>query len=67
MRRIAERAAKRDTGARALRAVMEEIMLPLMYELPDLDNNGIEYVIDEKQVEQPRTLTELRTRRKESA
>ncbi len=67
LRRIAERAAKRDTGARALRAVMEEIMLPLMYELPDLDNNGIEYVIDEKQVEQPRTLTDLRTRRKESA
>jgi ATP-dependent protease Clp ATPase subunit len=31
---IAERALKRDTGARALRAVCEEIMLDLMYACP---------------------------------
>ena len=35
LRLIAKRALKRDTGARALRAVCEEIMLDLMYSLPD--------------------------------
>ncbi len=32
---IAKRALRRDTGARALRAVCEEIMLDIMYRLPD--------------------------------
>ena len=31
---IAEEAIKRDTGARALRAIMEEFMLDIMYEIP---------------------------------
>ena len=31
---IAEEAMKRDTGARALRAIMEEFMLDIMYEIP---------------------------------
>ena len=44
---IADRALKRDTGARALRAVTEEIMLDLMYELPEHEPN-CRYVIDEK-------------------
>ncbi|MEM8872882.1 MAG: ATP-dependent Clp protease ATP-binding subunit ClpX [Planctomycetota bacterium] len=47
---IAERALKRETGARALRAVCEEIMLDLMYELPDKGDGGT-YVIDEDIVE----------------
>jgi ATP-dependent Clp protease ATP-binding subunit ClpX len=67
LRKIAERAVKRDTGARALRAVMEEIMLGLMYELPDHDNTGVEYIIDEAAIENRRTLAELRIKRKESA
>ena len=46
---IAQRALKRDTGARALRAVMEEIMLDLMYQLPDLQQRG-KYVITEEVV-----------------
>jgi ATP-dependent Clp protease ATP-binding subunit ClpX len=46
---IAERALKRDTGARALRSVMEEIMLDLMYQLPDLQERG-KYVITEEVV-----------------
>jgi len=37
---IAEKALKRDTGARALRAVMEELMLPAMYDLPDHSGSG---------------------------
>jgi len=35
LRAIAEKALKRETGARALRSVMEELMLGPMYELPD--------------------------------
>ncbi len=31
---IAEQALKRDTGARALRAILEEYMLDIMYEMP---------------------------------
>jgi ATP-dependent Clp protease ATP-binding subunit ClpX len=41
---IAERALKRDTGARALRSVMEEIMIDMMYQLPDLQHRG-KYII----------------------
>ncbi|MGH7213826.1 MAG: AAA family ATPase, partial [Tepidisphaeraceae bacterium] len=65
--RIAERALKRDTGARALRAVCEEIMLELMYKLPDQQQGG-KYVIDEDVVEGRHSLFEIRPeRRKESA
>ncbi|MGC8765942.1 MAG: ATP-dependent Clp protease ATP-binding subunit ClpX [Brevinematia bacterium] len=35
---IVNRALERKTGARGLRAVMEEIMLDVMYELPSLEN-----------------------------
>jgi ATP-dependent Clp protease ATP-binding subunit ClpX len=31
---VAEQAAKRETGARGLRAILEDIMLDIMYELP---------------------------------
>lgn len=37
---IAERALQKDTGARALRAILEEIMLDIMYEIPKDDNIG---------------------------
>ena len=37
---IAEMAMKRDTGARALRAIIEEFMLDIMYEIPKDDNIG---------------------------
>ncbi|WP_428939456.1 ATP-dependent Clp protease ATP-binding subunit ClpX [Fontivita pretiosa] len=65
---IAQRALKRDTGARALRAVCEEIMLDLMYRLPD-QQPGMKYVIDEDVVEGRAQLFEIKPqqRRKESA
>ena len=44
---IALRALKRDTGARALRSVMEEVMLELMYQLPDLQQRGRYVITDE--------------------
>lgn len=37
---IAERALEKDTGARALRAILEEIMLDIMYEIPKDDSIG---------------------------
>jgi ATP-dependent protease Clp ATPase subunit len=46
---------------------MEEIMIGLMYDLPDHDHSGAEYVIDERAVNQPRRLADLRVKRKESA
>jgi ATP-dependent Clp protease ATP-binding subunit ClpX len=65
---IAERALKRDTGARALRAVCEEIMLELMYKLPDQQQGG-KYVVNEDVVQGRQNLFELKPpeRRKESA
>ena len=41
----------RGTGARALRAVLDEYMLNLMYDLPDLDNAGVTYVLDAESIE----------------
>lgn len=37
---IADKALERDTGARALRAIIEEFMLDIMYEIPKDDNIG---------------------------
>ena len=37
---IAEEALKRGTGARALRAILEEFMLDIMYEIPKDPNIG---------------------------
>ena len=37
---IAERALKKGTGARALRAIIEEFMLDIMYEIPKDDSIG---------------------------
>ncbi|MEK7399650.1 MAG: ATP-dependent Clp protease ATP-binding subunit ClpX [Candidatus Poribacteria bacterium] len=52
---IVDKAMKRDTGARGLRAVVEDVMLDVMYELPS--KNGVtECVITEKSInkqEQP--------------
>jgi ATP-dependent Clp protease ATP-binding subunit ClpX len=37
---IAEKALKKDTGARALRSIIEEFMLYIMYEIPKDDSIG---------------------------
>jgi ATP-dependent Clp protease ATP-binding subunit ClpX len=65
---IAERALKRDTGARGLRAVCEEMMLDVMYKLPEQQRSGGKYVITEDVVAGRRGLFEIPPeRRKESA
>ncbi|MDI6786068.1 MAG: ATP-dependent Clp protease ATP-binding subunit ClpX [bacterium] len=38
LKTIAEKAMKRETGARGLRAIIENIMLDIMYEIPSLTN-----------------------------
>ena len=40
LRILAEKALARDTGARALRAIMEELMIDLMYRLPEESKPG---------------------------
>ena len=40
LRSIAAKAMKKDTGARALRSIIEEFMLDIMYEIPKDDNIG---------------------------
>jgi len=47
---IAKQAIERDTGARALRAIIEEYMLDIMYEIPKDDNIG-EVVITKEYIE----------------
>lgn len=48
---IAEKALEKKTGARALRAILEEYMLDIMYEIPKDDNIG-EVVITKEYIEQ---------------
>ena len=38
MEAIAELALERKTGARGLRAIMEELLVPVMYDLPDRED-----------------------------
>ena len=64
---LAQRTISRETGARALRSVLEEVMLEYMYELPDLDNENARYVIDREALESGHKLSDLRKRIKESA
>ncbi len=52
LKEIAKKAMEKDTGARALRAIIEEFMLDLMYEIPKDENIGRvtvtrEYVLKE--------------------
>lgn len=50
LRAIAKKAMEKDTGARALRAIIEEFMLDIMYEIPKDDNIG-QVTITEEYIE----------------
>ena len=50
LRAIARAAKERDLGARALRAIIEEFMLDIMYEIPKDENIG-KVVITEDYIE----------------
>jgi len=49
VRAIAERAMERETGARGLRSIVEDVMLDILFELPD-QPPGARYHIDEEVV-----------------
>ncbi len=48
---IAQRSLEKDTGARGLRSIIEQVVLDLMYDLPD-QPKGTRFVIDEKLVKE---------------
>jgi ATP-dependent Clp protease ATP-binding subunit ClpX len=61
LRAIAKKAQARETGARGLRSIIEQVMLDIMFELPD-QPRGNRYVVNEEVVdgrqqlfEQPQT------------
>ncbi len=62
LRALAQRAMERNTGARALRAVMDELMMDMMFDLPETDNEGLTYLVDEECVNKPRPLGEMAVR-----
>ena len=47
LRAIARRAMKKDTGARGLRSIIEEVMLDIMYDLPDQEPGSTFLITDE--------------------
>jgi ATP-dependent Clp protease ATP-binding subunit ClpX len=64
---LAQKALKRDTGARALRAITEELMIDLMYQLPE-EPKPVKYVINRDIVDgKADLLTAKQTTKKESA
>jgi ATP-dependent Clp protease ATP-binding subunit ClpX len=66
LRAIAAKALKHDIGARALRAIAEELMVDLMYQLPDKPK-GAKYVITRDIVEGKAPLQSARQELKETA
>ena len=67
LRLLAQKAIKRDTGARALRAIAEELMADLMYHLPE-DPKPAKYIVTREVVEGKIDLFATRqTAQKESA
>jgi ATP-dependent Clp protease ATP-binding subunit ClpX len=66
LRALARKALKRDTGARALRSITEELMVDLMYYLPE-ESKPAKYTISEDVVEGRTSLLAAKEARKESA
>ncbi|MGL4609178.1 MAG: ATP-dependent Clp protease ATP-binding subunit ClpX [Trueperaceae bacterium] len=59
---VAKRAEGRKTGARGLRAVLEQTLLELMYQVPGSDVSGL--TVDASTLDQPHTILENGVRRK---
>lgn len=67
LRAIAHKAMERKTGARALRSIMEELMLDLMFELPGHEGEGRKYCVTGEMVRGETPMIESLIPRKESA
>jgi len=63
---IALRAKEKETGARGLRSIIEDVMLEVMYELPEQEEGG-RYIINKDVVEGRNKLFPLRTPQTKSA
>jgi ATP-dependent Clp protease ATP-binding subunit ClpX len=63
LKAIAQKAIVRKTGARGLRAIMEEALLDLMYEVPD-HHDLSEIVIDDKVINDGKAPKFIHTRKK---
>jgi ATP-dependent Clp protease ATP-binding subunit ClpX len=66
LRALARKALTRDTGARALRSITEELMVDLMYHLPE-ETKPAKYAINKDIVEGKTNLMAAKQARKESA
>jgi len=62
---ISRKAMKKETGARGLRSIMEDVMLDIMFDLPD--HQGSTYVINERNVAGTEPVVPLREARHKSA
>jgi ATP-dependent Clp protease ATP-binding subunit ClpX len=69
LKEVAKKALERKTGARALRSIVEDLMLDVMYHLPDEGEKGAKYVLTPKVVRGEESLFTKRkaTEKKESA
>lgn len=63
---IAKKAIERKTGARGLRAILEENLLDIMYDIPD-KKDVTEIVIDAKVINEGKSPTYIKKRHKKSA
>jgi len=66
LREIIKRAKKRETGARALRAIVENLMLDLMFDLPSM-TRGMAFRITPEFVRGEANVTVLQSRDRETA
>ncbi len=65
LRSIARKAMKKETGARGLRSIIEDVMLDIMFELPE--HPGSRYVITERNVDTGEAVLPLPEARTKSA
>ena len=65
LKAIAKKAIKRKTGARGLRAIMEENMIDIMYELPEY--SGYEVLITKEVIEENETPVYIKKSTKKTA
>jgi ATP-dependent Clp protease ATP-binding subunit ClpX len=66
LREIARKARERDTGARGLRCIVEEVMNDVMFELPDIETKG-KYIVTDSVVRGEKPLFEKKPPDKKSA
>ena len=64
MRAVAQKALKRGTGARGLRAILEEIMTDVMFDLPSRDDITEVKITETSVLDGNPPLLELSTKRR---